>query len=59
MQINYSHKRNVTPVKAVEILAKHGTKVTLEEAKLILDSMYKFGKLAIEIEFNSLIIKHE
>jgi len=57
MQIIYSTKRNITPAKAVEILAKHGTKVTLEEAQIILDFMYKFGKLAIETELNALEIK--
>ncbi|MEO3406846.1 hypothetical protein AAFN85_23215 [Mucilaginibacter sp. CAU 1740] len=57
MQIIYSNKRNVTPAKAVEILAGYGTKVTLEEAKIILDFMYKFGKLALEAEFNALEIK--
>jgi hypothetical protein len=57
MEIIYSTKRNVTPAKAVEILAKHGTKATLEEAQIILDFMYKFGKLAIETELNALEIK--
>jgi hypothetical protein len=57
MQIIYSTKRNVTPAKAVEILAKYGTRVTLEEAQIILNFMYKFGKLAIETELNALEIK--
>jgi len=57
MQIIYSTKRNVSPAKAVEILAEHGTKITLEEAQIILDFMYKFGKLAIETELNALEIK--
>jgi hypothetical protein len=47
MEINYSGKRNVTPEKAVEILAKHGTKVTVEEAKIILDLAYNFSILAV------------
>ena len=47
MGVDYSEKRSVTPEKAVEILAKHGTKVTIEEAKIILDFMYKIGKLSI------------
>jgi len=42
-----SDKRNVTPEQAIEILAEHGTKVTKEEAKLILDFMYKFCILAV------------
>ncbi len=41
-------KRSLTPEKAVEILKKHRTIVTIEEAKLILDFMYKLGKLSIE-----------
>ena len=40
-------KRSITPQKAKEILNEHGTHVTLEEAKIILDFMYKFGKLAV------------
>lgn len=47
IMIKTKSKRNVTPEKAIEILAKHGTIVTKEEAKLILDFMYKFSILAI------------
>jgi len=43
----HDEKRAVTPAKAVEILKKHGTHVTLEEAKIILDFMYKIGKLSV------------
>ena len=42
-----NEKRTVTPEKAVEILKKHGTVVTLEEAKIILNLMYRIGKLAV------------
>ncbi|RAJ31721.1 hypothetical protein LY11_02221 [Pedobacter cryoconitis] len=42
-----SDKRNVTPEQAIELLAEHGTKVTKEEAILILDFMYKFCILAV------------
>lgn len=42
-----TEKRNITPQKVVEILQKHGTIVTLEEAKIILEFMYKVGKLAV------------
>jgi hypothetical protein len=52
-------KRSVTPEKAIEILEKHGTIVTLEEVKLILDFMYKFGKLAIDQQVNLLEIKNK
>ncbi|MEO6522795.1 MAG: hypothetical protein ABIN91_14020 [Mucilaginibacter sp.] len=41
-------KRNVTPEKAVKILAKHGNKITLEEAKLILDFIYDFANLSVK-----------
>jgi len=42
-----NQKRSVTPERAVEILRKHGTIVTLEEAKLILDFAYNFSILAV------------
>ncbi len=42
-----TEKRNITPQKAVEILKKHGIIVTLEEAKMMLDLMYRFAKLAV------------
>ena len=45
-------KRSVTPEKAVKILHEHGTIITLEEAKKILDFMYKFAKLAIDQQVN-------
>jgi hypothetical protein len=41
-------KRKVTPEKAKEILEKHGTKITLDEAKIMLDMMYKFAKLCVQ-----------
>jgi hypothetical protein len=42
-------KRKVTPEKAVEIMKKHGNEITVEEAKLMLDFLYKFGKLTLDI----------
>ena len=47
MANTYTDRRNVTPEKAVEILAKHGTIVTIEEAKIILDLAYNFSILAV------------
>lgn len=47
-------KRGITPEKAVAILAAHGTYVTLKEAEIILDFMYKMSKLTLEM-----IIKDE
>jgi len=52
-------KRAVTPEKAVEILQEHGTIVSIEEAKIILDFMYKFGKLAVDQQVNLLEIKNK
>jgi hypothetical protein len=50
-------KRSVTPEKAILILKKYGTIITTEEAKLILDLMYKFGKLAIGQQTNQMELK--
>jgi hypothetical protein len=44
----YPRRRKVTPEKAVEIFRKHGTEITVEEAKLMLDFLYKFAKLTLE-----------
>jgi hypothetical protein len=41
-------KRKVTPKQAVKLLKEHGTVVTEAEAELIIDWMYKFGKLAVD-----------
>jgi hypothetical protein len=45
-------KRSITPEKAVEILKGHGTIITAEQAKLILDFLYKFGKLTLNQTLN-------
>lgn len=44
-------KRNITPDKVVEIFNRHGTIITMDEAKLVLDHLYKFGSYALEIIF--------
>jgi hypothetical protein len=41
-------KQSITPEKAVKILQEYGTKITIDEAKIILDFMYKIGKLAVK-----------
>jgi hypothetical protein len=41
-------KRSITPEKAVEILQGYGTIISLEEAKIILDFMYKIAKLSLD-----------
>jgi len=46
--IKTNNNRNITPEKAIEILDKFGTKVTKEQAKLILDFMYKFAILTVK-----------
>lgn len=46
-RISQNKKRSITPQKAKEILEEYGTTVTFEEAKLILDFMYKFSILSV------------
>ncbi|EOR96185.1 hypothetical protein ADIARSV_0590 [Arcticibacter svalbardensis MN12-7] len=41
-------KRSVTPEKAIEILKKHGTIISKEEAEKILQIMYDLAKLVVE-----------
>ncbi|WEK20391.1 MAG: hypothetical protein P0Y49_04470 [Candidatus Pedobacter colombiensis] len=41
-------KRKVTPEKAMKLLAANGTQVSLEQARLIVDLMYKFAEIAIK-----------
>ncbi|RYE59678.1 MAG: hypothetical protein EOP48_00065 [Sphingobacteriales bacterium] len=41
-------KRTLTPAKAVKILEGYGTKITLEEAEIMLDFLYEFVKIAID-----------
>jgi len=46
--MDFKQKRNFSPSEAIKILAKHGTVVSIDQAKLILDFMYEFGKLALD-----------
>jgi len=48
MRNNGNNKKKITPQQAVDILGKHGTKVTLKEAELILEFMYAFAKLSVD-----------
>lgn len=41
-------KKKLTPERTVEILAKYGTIITVEEAVILLEFIEKMGKLAIE-----------
>jgi hypothetical protein len=45
---NAPSKRKLTPEKAVEIFKKHGTNITVDEAKIMLDFLYKFAKLTLD-----------
>ncbi|GAA3976354.1 hypothetical protein [Mucilaginibacter dorajii] len=40
-------KRTVTPKKAMQILAEHGTHISLETAELMLDFLYKLSNLSV------------
>lgn len=42
-------KRTLTAAKAVEILEGYGTKVTIEEAEIMLDFIYEYAKMAIDM----------
>lgn len=55
MSIKLTNKKIISPEKAVRILAEYGTKVTKEEAELILGFMYKFTILAI----NQIVIENK
>ena len=44
---NPSEQRTVTPEKARKILAKYGTVLSLEEAKIMLDLLYKLSNLSV------------
>lgn len=43
----FKEKRKVTGERAMKLLAENGTHVNLEQAKLIVDLMYKFAEIAI------------
>jgi hypothetical protein len=42
----------MSPEKAMSILKQHGTIVTHEEAKLIVDFLYKLASISVEIYMN-------
>lgn len=43
----------VSPEKAVKILAKHNHKVTVYQAKIILDFLYKLANIAVSQHLRS------
>lgn len=42
-----SEERGITPERVVKILKEHGTEVTLEEARIILDFMRKLARITV------------
>ena len=48
MDIRAAERRSITAAKAIEILKQKGTQVSLEEAEIILDFMYKMSKLTVD-----------
>ncbi|RZK01770.1 MAG: hypothetical protein EOO46_19295 [Flavobacterium sp.] len=52
-----NEKRNVTPEKAIKILAKHGTDITFSEAKIMLELLYKLANLSVS-QANKRAMKH-
>lgn len=43
-------KRTLTPEKAVTILKGYGTTITIAEAEVMLDFLYEFVQLAIQVQ---------
>lgn len=50
---NVKDGKKITPEKALEILNNGGLKVTLEQARLILDFLYKMADIALAQCFNN------
>jgi hypothetical protein len=44
---NPPEKRTVSPEKAQRLLAKYGTVLSLEEARIVLDFIYKLSNLSV------------
>lgn len=42
------YSKKLTPEKVVNILGKHGTKVSIEEAEIILQFMRKIADIAVD-----------
>lgn len=40
-------KRKVTPERAIKLLAENGYELSLEQAKLVVDLMYKFADISL------------
>lgn len=48
MRYKEIEKRKVTPGRVIDIFAKHGTVISHEKAKKVLDLMYRLAKLSIK-----------
>jgi len=48
MRYKEIERRKVTPKRVKEIFAKHGTFISDQKAKKVLDVMYRFAKLSIK-----------
>ena len=53
-----TEKRSMTPEKVVKILANHGTVVSIERAKKILDLIYKLSNLSVQETLSRLPKRH-
>jgi hypothetical protein len=51
---DHYEKRTVTPEKMIKILARHGTVISLEDAEIALDFLYKLSNLAVSVEIERL-----
>lgn len=52
-------KRKVTPEEVVELMKKEGKTITIKQAQLVLDFMYKFARITLEILLDENGSKHE
>lgn len=43
-----TQSRSITAIRTVKLLKEHGTEVSTESAKLILDFLYMFAKLSVK-----------
>ncbi|SDS65456.1 hypothetical protein SAMN05216490_1554 [Mucilaginibacter mallensis] len=45
-------KRKVTPEEVVELMKKDGEIITIEQAQIVLDFMYKFARITLDVFFD-------
>ncbi|WP_316840029.1 hypothetical protein [Pedobacter gandavensis] len=51
-------KLTVNPEKAIKLLKDHGTVITIEQAKAVLDFLYKLSNLSVSQAINR-VIQHQ